>query len=120
MAKDQSALKPSRTITRADLCEVAYQRTGLSRRESSELVEMMLVEISDAVARGETVKLHTFGSFVARSKAHRVGRNPRTGVEAPILPRRVMVFKPSIVLKARISGAAMKDGAGDQDASAPQ
>jgi len=92
-----------RTVTRADLSEVVYQRVGLSRTESAELVQSVLDEICDAAVRGETVKLSGFGSFVVRSKGERVGRNPKTGVEVPILPRRVMVFKPSNVLKARIN-----------------
>ncbi len=93
-----------RTVTRADLSEIVYQKVGLSRTESAELVQSVLDEICDAAARGETVKLSGFGSFVVRSKGERVGRNPKTGVEVPILPRRVMVFKPSNVLKAKING----------------
>ena len=95
-----------RTITRADLSEAVYQQLGLSRTESSELVEMVLQEISQAITRGEVVKLSSFGSFVVRSKGERVGRNPKTGIEVPITPRRVMVFKPSNILKGRINGAA--------------
>ena len=98
-----------RTITRADLSEAVYQRLGLSRSESAELVEMVLQEISAAIERGETVKLSSFGSFVVRSKGERIGRNPKTGIEVPITPRRVMVFKPSNVLKSRINGG-MPDG----------
>ncbi|PZU90263.1 MAG: integration host factor subunit alpha [Chelatococcus sp.] len=94
------------TVTRADLCEAVYQKIGLSRTESSKLVEAVLDEICDAVARGENVKLSSFGSFVVRDKGERIGRNPKTGVEVPIEPRRVMVFKPSNVMKARINGLA--------------
>lgn len=94
----------ARTVTRADLAEAVYRRVGLSRAESAELVQSFLEEISAAAERGETVKLSSFGSFVVRSKSQRIGRNPKTGVEVPILPRRVMVFKPSNVLKARING----------------
>ena len=93
-----------RTVTRADLAEAVYRRVGLSRAESAELVQSFLEEICAAAERGETVKLSSFGSFVVRSKSQRIGRNPKTGVEVPILPRRVMVFKPSNVLKARING----------------
>ena len=93
-----------RTITRADLSEAVYHKVGLSRTESAALVERVLSEISDCLARGETVKLSSFGSFIVRDKGQRVGRNPKTGVEVPIDPRRVMVFKPSNVLKARING----------------
>ncbi|HEX4764673.1 MAG TPA: integration host factor subunit alpha [Lichenihabitans sp.] len=103
MTKDYGAAG-TRTITRADLSEAVYQRVGLSRTESSELVEMVLQEMTLALERGETVKLSSFGSFVVRSKGERIGRNPKTGVEVPITPRRVMVFKPSNILKSRING----------------
>jgi integration host factor subunit alpha len=93
-----------RTVTRADLSEAVYQKVGLSRTESSELVERVLSELCDCLARGDTVKLSSFGSFFVRDKGQRVGRNPKTGIEVPIEPRRVMVFKPSNVLKARING----------------
>jgi len=93
-----------KTITRADLAEAVYQRVGLSRTESAALVESVLTEICACLSRGETVKLSSFGSFVVRDKGQRVGRNPKTGIEVPIEPRRVMVFKPSNVLKARING----------------
>jgi integration host factor subunit alpha len=95
-----------RTVTRADLSEAVYQKLGLSRTESSALVELVLAEICDELARGESVKLSSFGSFLVRSKGERVGRNPKTGVEVAIEPRRVLVFKPSNVLKARINGDA--------------
>jgi integration host factor subunit alpha len=101
-----------RTVTRADLSEAVYQKVGLSRTESSALVERVLAEICDCLAKGDTVKLSSFGSFVVRDKGQRVGRNPKTGVEVPIEPRRVMVFKPSNVLKARING---RDSAGEGD-----
>src|ERR1700751_6275852 len=91
-------------LTRADLSEIVYQKIGLSRTESAELVQSVLDEICDAAARGETVKLSGFGSFVVRSKGERVGRNPKTGVEVPILPRRAMVFKTSNVVKANTNG----------------
>ncbi len=94
-----------KTITRADLSEAVYQHLGLSRTECASLVETVLQEISQAIERGETVKLSSFGSFVVRSKGERIGRNPKTGVEVPITPRRVMVFKPSNILKSRINGS---------------
>jgi integration host factor subunit alpha len=100
-----------RTVTRADLSEAVYQKVGLSRTESASLVERVLGEICDSLAQGETVKLSSFGSFVVRQKGERVGRNPKTGVEVPIEPRRVMVFKPSNVLKSRINGVAAPDEA---------
>jgi integration host factor subunit alpha len=90
-----------KTITRADLCEAVYQRVGLSRAESATLVELVLKEITDCLERGETVKLSSFGSFVVRKKGQRMGRNPKTGKEVPIPPRRVMVFKPSDLLSSR-------------------
>ena len=92
-----------RTVTRADLSEAVYQKLGLSRTESAALVETVLDEICTALANGQTVKLSSFGSFVVRDKGQRIGRNPKTGVEVPIEPRRVMVFKPSNVLKAHIN-----------------
>ncbi len=100
-----------KTITRAELTEAVYQRVGLSRTESSALVELVLREISDCLANGETVKLSSFGSFLVRDKGERVGRNPKTGIEVPIEPRRVMVFKPSHILKARINGDSAEDEA---------
>jgi integration host factor subunit alpha len=99
-----------KTVTRADLCEAVYQKVGLSRTESAELVELVLDEISACIVRGESVKLSSFGSFVVRAKSERVGRNPKTGEEVPISPRRVMVFKPSNVLKARINGTLLPNG----------
>jgi integration host factor subunit alpha len=92
-----------KTVTRADLCEAVYQKVGLSRTESAMLVELVLKEITDCLERGETVKLSSFGSFVVRKKGQRIGRNPKTGKEVPISPRRVMVFKPSAILKQRIN-----------------
>ena len=92
-----------RTITRADLTEAVYQKVGLSRMESSQLVESVLEEISACLENGETVKLSSFGSFIVRERGERVGRNPKTGIEVPIEPRRVMVFKPSSVLKERVN-----------------
>ena len=99
---DQNGQEPQ-TVTRADLAEAVYRRVGLSRHESAELVESVLREISDTIARGENIKLSSFGSFIVRSKGERVGRNPKTGVEVPITPRRVMMFKPSNILRARIN-----------------
>jgi integration host factor subunit alpha len=91
------------TITRADLSEAVYQEVGLSRNESANLVEVVLDEIADALAKGEMVKISSFGSFAVRQKGQRVGRNPKTGEEVPILPRRVLVFRASHVLKHRIN-----------------
>jgi integration host factor subunit alpha len=91
-----------KTVTRADLTEAVYRKVGLSRTESAQLVEMVLEEICDAIVRGETVKLSSFATFQVRSKNERIGRNPKTGEEVPILPRKVMTFKASNVLKQRI------------------
>jgi integration host factor subunit alpha len=92
-----------RTVTRADLAEAVYRRLGLSRTESAAMVEMVLTEICDAIISGEPVKLSSFGSFSIRDKGLRVGRNPKTGREVPIPPRRVAVFKPSNIMKKRIN-----------------
>ena len=88
-----------RTVTRADLSEVVYHRVGLSRTESAELVQAVLDEICDAAARGETVKLSSFGSFVVRSKGQRIGRNPKTGAKVEVPPKKIPYFKPSKELK---------------------
>ena len=105
------------TLTRAQLSEAVYQEVGLSRNESALLVETVLDEISDALERGEMVKISSFGSFGVRQKRERVGRNPKTGEEVPISPRRVLVFRASHVLKNRINAAAA--GAGGRAAEAP-
>ena len=91
------------TITRAQLGEAVYQEVGLSRNESAELLEAVLSQVSDALARGETVKISSFGTFSVRQKGERIGRNPKTGEEVPILPRKVLVFRPSQVLKNRVN-----------------
>ncbi len=91
------------TVTRAHLSEVVYQEVGLSRHESAQLVESVLAQVSDALTAGETVKISSFGSFSVRQKGRRIGRNPKTGAEVPILPRRVLVFRASHVLKDRIN-----------------
>ena len=98
-----------RTITRADLSESVFQEVGLSRNESSDLVETILSEVVEALARGESVKISSFGSFTVRDKGQRIGRNPKTGQEVPILPRRVLVFRASNVLKSMINGAPGED-----------
>jgi integration host factor subunit alpha len=102
-----------RTITRADLLNAVYESCkGLSRAQARDIFEMALEEISQALVRGETVKLRSFGLFAVRSKRERIGRNPRTGIEVPIKPRRVLTFRPSPVLVASING---KDHAAAQD-----
>jgi integration host factor subunit alpha len=102
------------TLTRADLTEAVFQAVGLSRNESAQMVEDMLEEISAALARGETVKLSSFGTFTVRQKSQRMGRNPKTGDEVPIAPRRVLVFRPSHVLKSMINGEAPDLERGDE------
>lgn len=96
------------TVTRADLAEAVYQEVGLSRNDSATLVETVLGEIVDALTRGETVKISSFGSFSVRQKGRRIGRNPKTGDEVPILPRKVLVFRASHVLKNKINRALTK------------
>jgi integration host factor subunit alpha len=86
-----------------------FQEVGLSRNESSDLVETILSEVVEALARGESVKISSFGSFTVRDKGQRVGRNPKTGQEVPILPRRVLVFRASNVLKSMINGTPGED-----------
>lgn len=93
------------TVTRAQLSEAVYQEVGLSRNESADLVEGVLKEISDTLVRGESVKISSFGSFSVRQKGERKGRNPKTGEEVPIKPRRVLVFRASNVLKQRINSS---------------
>lgn len=92
-----------RTITRMDLSEAVFDEVGLSRNESSLLVESVLQHMSDALVAGESVKISSFGTFSIRDKAARIGRNPKTGEEVPILPRRVMTFRPSHLMKDRVA-----------------
>jgi len=106
---DASQRTAQRTVTRADLAESVYRCVGLSRKESAILVQSVLDELADALIGGESVKLSSFGRFLVRAKSERIGRNPKTGIEVPITQRRVMVFKPSNVLKARINGLAVAD-----------
>ncbi|HJZ30353.1 MAG TPA: integration host factor subunit alpha [Hyphomicrobiaceae bacterium] len=97
-----------KTLTRADLAEAVVQRVGLPRNESQELVELILKEISSTLAGGDAVKLSSFGSFGIRQKGQRVGRNPKTGEEVPITPRRVLVFRPSNIMKDRINSGLLR------------
>ena len=93
----------NKTLTRANLSEAIYNEIGLSRMESSEIVESVLDEISQSLVKGEDVKLSSFGTFSVRHKNSRIGRNPKTGEEVPISPRRVLSFRASQVLKDRIN-----------------
>lgn len=96
------------TVTRADLAEAVYREIGLSRTESSELVESVINQISQALLRGESVKLAGFGTFSLRDKKQRIGRNPKTGEAVPITPRRVLVFKASQVMRERVDSLLSK------------
>lgn len=100
---DSGARRVAQTLTRADLAEALHMEIGLSRAESSDLVEQVLDEISKALLKGGNVKLSSFGSFMLREKGLRVGRNPKTGVEVPIAPRTVLTFRPSQLLRERIN-----------------
>ncbi len=92
-----------RTLTRMDLSEAVFREVGLSRNESADLVEAVLGHVSDALVRGEAVKISSFGTFTVRAKGQRVGRNPKTGEEVPISPRRVLSFRPSHLMKDRVA-----------------
>ena len=96
----------SKTLTRADLTEAVYKNIGLSRNESAELVETFLEEVCGCLEAGEEGKLSSVGTFSVHAKRERVGRNPKTGVEATITPRRVLSFRPSHILKDRVDGAS--------------
>ncbi|HFE37395.1 MAG TPA: integration host factor subunit alpha [Gammaproteobacteria bacterium] len=98
-----------KTLTRADLSEAVHRSVGLSRTESSDLVKTTLDLISDALVAGENVKLSSFGTFMVRQKSLRIGRNPKTGEEVPIEPRRVLVFRPSHQMKAKVNGEDTED-----------
>ncbi len=93
----------NKTLTRMDLTEAVFREVGLSRNESAALVDSVLQHVSDALARGEQVKISSFGTFSVRQKNARIGRNPKTGEEVPISPRRVLSFRPSHLMKARVA-----------------
>jgi integration host factor subunit alpha len=93
-----------KTLTRADLSEAVHRQVGLSRTESADLVKSVLDLMTDTLVLGDTVKLSSFGTFMVRQKSGRLGRNPKTGEEVPITPRRVLVFRPSQVMKNQING----------------
>jgi len=90
------------TLTRADLAEALHRRVGLSRAESASLVEQILERLCQALTEGDNVKISGFGTFVLRDKGQRIGRNPKTGVEVPITPRRVLTFRASQMMRDRI------------------
>ena len=91
------------TLTRADLADVVHRKLGLSRAESAGVVERVLHHMCHSLAKGKNVKISGFGSFILRDKGERVGRNPKTGVEVPIAPRRVMTFRASQIMRDRIA-----------------
>ena len=91
------------TLTRADLADVVHRRLGLSRAESAGVVERVLHHMCHALSEGKNVKISGFGTFILRDKGQRVGRNPKTGVEVPIAPRRVMTFRASQIMRDRIT-----------------
>jgi integration host factor subunit alpha len=92
-----------KTLTRMDLGEAVFREVGLSRNESASLVESVLQHLSDALASGDSVKISSFGTFSVRDKTARIGRNPKTGDEVPISPRRVLSFRPSHLMKDRVA-----------------
>ncbi|MFW2391027.1 MAG: integration host factor subunit alpha [Alphaproteobacteria bacterium] len=102
-----------KTLTRADLAEAVFQKVGLPRNESAEIVELVLREIVTSLERGDPVKLSSFGSFGIRDKGERIGRNPKTGQEVPITPRRVLVFRASNIMKQRINEALSRSKAAE-------
>ena len=94
------------TLTRADLAEALHREVGLSRADSAEVVEQVLACMCESLSNGENVKISGFGTFVLRDKGERVGRNPKTGVEVPIAPRRVLTFRASQMMRDRIAAAS--------------
>ena len=104
------------TVTRAQLSEAVHREVGLSRSDSAQLVEAVLDEVCNELVNGKVVKISSFGSFSVRGKGGRIGRNPKTGEEVPIAPRRVLVFRPSHVLKDMINRVVGKLG-GDSPAA---
>jgi integration host factor subunit alpha len=92
-----------KTLTRMDLSEAVFREVGLSRNESAQLVESVLDHMSDALVAGESVKISGFGTFATRDKSARIGRNPKTGQEVPISPRKVLTFRPSHIMKDRVA-----------------
>jgi integration host factor subunit alpha len=107
----------AKTVTRVELSDAVYRKmVGLTRTKSAELVDLVLKEITDTIARGEAVKLSSFGTFTVRKKGQRMGRNPKTGVEVPIVPRRVAVFKASAIMKRKIQNNRKSGGRNDMTA----
>ena len=107
----------AKTVTRVELTDAVYRRiVGLTRTKSADLVDLVLKEITDTIARGEAVKLSSFGTFTVRKKGQRMGRNPKTGAKVPIFPRRVVVFKASAIMKRKIQNDSKFDERNDTTA----
>ncbi|MDP9085749.1 MAG: integration host factor subunit alpha [Pseudomonadota bacterium] len=102
VARSQEGGLHSGTLTRADLADVVHRQLGLSRAEAASMVERLLYHMCHALSEGENVKISGFGSFILRDKGERVGRNPKTGIEVPIAPRRVMTFRASQMMREKI------------------
>ncbi|MBF9040444.1 integration host factor subunit alpha [Rhodobacterales bacterium LSUCC0387] len=98
----------NKTLTRMDLSEAVFREVGLSRNESSDLVERVIELMSDALVEGGQVKISSFGTFGVRAKSERIGRNPKTGEEVPITPRHVVSFRPSHLMKERVADGNKK------------
>jgi len=103
IARVTKEVDAANTLTRADLADVVHRRLGLSRAESAGVVERVLHHMCHALSEGKNVKVSGFGTFILRDKGERVGRNPKTGVEVPIAPRRVMTFRASQIMRDRIA-----------------
>lgn len=103
IARSQSADGDAGTLTRADLADIVHAKLGLSRAESATMVEQLLTHLCEALSQGQNVKISGFGSFILRDKGERVGRNPKTGIEVPIAPRRVMTFRASQIMRDKIA-----------------
>ncbi len=102
LIKNGGTAMSEKTLTRMELSEAVFRAVGLSRNESADLVEAVLEHVSDSLVRGESVKISSFGTFSVRAKTARIGRNPKTGEEVPIEPRRVLTFRPSHIMKERV------------------
>jgi len=104
MADAGTIRKPSvGTLTRADLADLVHNEIGLSRSDSADIVEGVLRHMCESLSNGQNVKISGFGSFILRDKGERIGRNPKTGVEVPIAPRRVLTFRASQIMRERIA-----------------
>jgi len=103
IARINNDMSDSATLTRADLADIVHRKLGLSRAESASVVERVLHHMCHALSEGQNVKVSGFGTFILRDKGQRIGRNPKTGVEVPIAPRRVMTFRASQIMRERIA-----------------